>query len=102
RAFAGEAIGRNFGDLALMSAIAAGSDWVLIPEEEMALRWHNQMVESLRRGRAMGRRHETVLFAEGARHTDGLPISSEELQRILARRLGVDVRVPVLGRVHRG
>jgi len=102
RTFVVEVMGRNCGYLALMSAIATGSDWVLIPEEEMALRWHNQMVESLRRGRAMGRRHETVLFAEGARHTDGLPISSEELQRILASRLGVDVRVTVLGHVQRG
>lgn len=102
RTFVIEVMGRNCGYLALMSAIATGGDWVLLPEEEMAPRWHNEMAAALRQGRAMGRRHEMVICAEGARHTDGLPISSEELQRILAARLGVDVRVTVLGHVQRG
>lgn len=102
RTFVVEVMGRNCGYLALMSAIATGGDWVLIPEEEMEPRWHHKMAESLKAGRAMGRRHNTVIFAEGARHTDGLPIGSEEIQRILASRLGVDVRVTVLGHVQRG
>jgi len=102
RTFVIEVMGRNCGYLALMSAIATGGDWVLLPEEELAPRWHNDMIAALTQGRAMGRRHAMVLCAEGARHTDGLPISSGELQRILAGRLGVDVRVTVLGHVQRG
>jgi 6-phosphofructokinase 1 len=102
RTFVVEVMGRHCGYLALMSAIATGGDWVLLPEEEMAPRWHNDMANALARGRAMGRRHEMVICAEGARHTDGLPISSEDVRRILAGRLGVDVRVTVLGHVQRG
>lgn len=102
RTFVVEVMGRNCGYLALMSALATGGEWVLIPEEEMAPRWHNQMAEALKKGRAMGRRHQMVVFAEGARHTDGLPITSDELQRLLASRLGADVRVTVLGHVQRG
>src|SRR5918997_3851056 len=70
RTFVVEVMGRNCGYLALMSALATGSEWVVIPEEEMAPRWHVQMVEGLRRSRAMGRRHAMVVFAEGARHPD--------------------------------
>src|SRR5215210_8678945 len=102
RTFVVEVMGRNCGYLALMGAIATGSQWVLLPEEELAPRWHVQMVEALMRARAMGRRHQTVLIAEGARHPDALPISSGEIQRILASQLGVDVRVTVLGHVQRG
>jgi 6-phosphofructokinase 1 len=102
RTFVVEVMGRHCGYLALMSAIATGGDWVLLPEEEMAPRWHNDMANALARGRAMGRRHEMVICAEGARHTDGLPISTADLQRLLASRLGVDVRVTVLGHVQRG
>lgn len=102
RTFVIEVMGRNCGYLALMSAIATGGDWVMIPEEELEPRWHQRMAESLRAGRRMGRRHEMVIFAEGARHTDGLPIGSDEIQRILAARLEADVRVTVLGHVQRG
>lgn len=102
RTFVIEVMGRNCGYLALMSAIATGGDWVMIPEEELEPRWHQRMADSLRAGRQMGRRHEMVIFAEGARHTDGLPIGSDEIQRILAARLGADVRVTVLGHVQRG
>jgi 6-phosphofructokinase 1 len=102
RTFVIEVMGRNCGHLALMSAIATGGDWVLLPEEELAARWHGEMVAALQQGRAMGRRHAMVICAEGARHTDGLPISSREVERILADRLGVDVRATVLGHVQRG
>jgi 6-phosphofructokinase 1 len=102
RTFVVEVMGRHCGYLALMGAIATGGDWVLLPEEELAPRWHNDMVAALGQGRAMGRRHAMVLCAEGARHTDGLPISSGDLQRLLTDRLGVDVRVTVLGHVQRG
>lgn len=102
RTFVIEVMGRNCGYLALMSAIATGGDWVMIPEEELEPRWHQRMADSLRAGRHMGRRHEMVIFAEGARHTDGLTIGSDEIQRILATRLGADVRVTVLGHVQRG
>ena len=102
RTFVVEVMGRHCGYLALMGAVAAGADWVLIPEEEMDARWHQRMVEALRRGRQAGRRHDIVILAEGARHSDGLPIRAETVQEVLRTRLGAEARVTVLGHLQRG
>ena len=102
RTFIVEVMGRRCGYLALMSGMAAGADWVLIPEEELEPRWHYRLAEALQRGRAAGRRHDIVLLAEGARHPDGLPIRAETLQEALKAHLGLEARVTVLGHVQRG
>jgi 6-phosphofructokinase 1 len=102
RTFVVEVMGRRCGYLALMGAVATGADWVLIPEEEMDSRWHYRMVEALRTGREAGRRHDVIIFAEGARHSDGLPIRAETITEILKNRMGVEARVTVLGHVQRG
>lgn len=102
RTFIVEVMGRRCGYLALMGAVATGADWVLIPEEEMDTRWHIRMADALKRGRAAGRRHDILLFAEGARHNDGLPIRAETIQEVLRARTGVEARVTVLGHVQRG
>ena len=102
RTFVVEVMGRNCGYLALMTAIATAGDWVLIPEQQLESRWHQQMIDALQGGRSLGKRHGMVLCAEGARHPDGLPISTTDLQQLLASRLGVDVRVTVLGHIQRG
>ena len=102
RTFVVEVMGRRCGYLALMGAVATGADWVLIPEEEMDARWHFRMAEALKRGRAAGRRHDVILFAEGARHSDGLPIKAETITEILKSRSGLEARVTVLGHVQRG
>jgi 6-phosphofructokinase 1 len=102
RTFVVEVMGRRCGYLALMAAMATNADWVLIPEEELDMRWHFRMVESLKAGREAGRRHDIVILAEGARHPDGLPIRAETLAEILEHRLGTEARVTVLGHVQRG
>ena len=102
RTFIVEVMGRRCGYLALMGAMATGSNWVLIPEEEMDPRWHFTMVEALKRGRTAGRRHDVIILAEGARHPDGLPIRAETIQEVLRTRLGAEARVTVLGHVQRG
>jgi 6-phosphofructokinase 1 len=102
RTFVVEVMGRRCGYLAVMSAVATGADWVLIPEAELDVRWHYRMVEALQRGREAGRRHDIILFAEGARHSDGLPIRAETITEILKARMGVEARVTVLGHVQRG
>jgi 6-phosphofructokinase 1 len=102
RTFVVEVMGRRCGYLALMAAMATNADWVLIPEEELDMRWHYRMVESLKAGRDAGRRHDIVILAEGARHPDGLPIRAETLAEILETRLGTEARVTVLGHVQRG
>jgi 6-phosphofructokinase 1 len=102
RTFVVETMGRHCGFLALAASLAGGTSWVLIPEDELELRWHHKMVAAVEKARAMGRPHQMVIVAEGARHPDGLHITSEDVKRILTERLGIDVRVTVLGHVQRG
>ncbi len=102
RTFVVETMGRHCGYLALAGALAGGASWVLAPEEELELRWHKKMVESIDKARQTGRPHQMVVVAEGARHPDGLRISSEDIKKILEERLHIDVRVTVLGHVQRG
>ncbi|MCK8603380.1 6-phosphofructokinase [Desulfoferrobacter suflitae] len=102
RTFVVETMGRHCGYLALASALAGGASWVLLPEEELDPRWHQKMTGAIENERKVGRPHHMVVVAEGTRHLDGLPIHTEEIKEILTRRLGIDVRVTVLGHVQRG
>jgi len=103
RSFVVKVVGRNCGYLALMSALATGADWVLIPENPPAVDdWEQKMCEVLQAGRAAGRRDSIVVLAEGARDRYGNPIGSSRVKSVLEERLGQDVRVTVLGHVQRG
>ncbi|MEN6485274.1 MAG: ATP-dependent 6-phosphofructokinase, partial [Syntrophobacteraceae bacterium] len=102
RTFVVETMGRHCGYLALSGALAGGASWVLVPEQELELRWHQKMVSAIDKARKIGRPHQMVIVAEGARHPDGLVIDSHDVQTILKDRLKIDVRVTVLGHVQRG
>lgn len=102
RTFVVETMGRHCGYLALAAGLAGGVTWVLIPEQELELRWHQKMVSAIESARELGRPHQMVVVAEGARHPDGLHISSADIKKILSERLKIDVRVTVLGHVQRG
>ncbi len=102
RTFIVETMGRHCGYLALMATLAGGASWVLVPEEQLELRWHQKMIESIDKARQVGRPHQMIIVAEGARHADGLPIRSEEIRKLLSERLGVDARLTVLGHIQRG
>ncbi|MCB0912946.1 MAG: 6-phosphofructokinase, partial [Propionibacteriaceae bacterium] len=102
RSFVVEVMGRHCGYLALMSAIAGGCDYVLIPELPPADGWEDAMCEALRRGRAAGRRDSMVVVAEGARDRTGTPITSAYVCQVLEDRLHEDARVTILGHVQRG
>ena len=102
RTFVVETMGRHCGYLALFATLAGGASWVLVPEEELEMRWHRKMVAAIDNARSTGRRHQMVVVAEGARHPDGLVISSGDVCKILGERLGLDVRLTVLGHVQRG
>jgi 6-phosphofructokinase 1 len=103
RAFVVEVMGRNCGYLALMSALASGADWVLIPEAPPDVEdWEATMCALLAKGRKVGRRDSIVIIAEGARDRHGKPITSEHVKRVLEERLDEDVRITVLGHVQRG
>ena len=102
RSFVVEVMGRHCGYLALMSAIAGGADYVLIPENPPAEGWEDAMCARLRAGRAAGRRDSIVIVAEGARDRTGQPITSQGVRDLIEARLGEDTRVTILGHVQRG
>lgn len=103
RTFVVEVMGRHCGYLALMSALATGAGWLLIPESPPETEdWEERMCARLAEGRAAGRRHTTVVVAEGACDRQGNPIDSERVRKVLEERLGAETRVTVLGHVQRG
>ena len=102
RSFVVEVMGRHCGYLALMSAIAGGCDYVLVPENPPAPGWEQRMCNALHRGRAAGRRDSLVVVAEGARDREGNPITSGYVRQVIEEVLGEDARVTILGHVQRG
>ena len=103
RSFVVEVMGRHCGYLALMSALATGADWVLIPESPPNLdAWEDKMCDVLRKGRAIGRRDSIVIVAEGAQDRYGKPITSAYVKQVLEEKLQEDTRVTILGHVQRG
>ena len=102
RSFVVEVMGRHCGYLALMSAIAGGCDFVLIPENPPEEGWEERMCSALRRGRKEGRRDSLVVVAEGACDRQGQPITSAYVRQVIEDHLHEDVRVTILGHVQRG
>ncbi|HMM33988.1 MAG TPA: 6-phosphofructokinase, partial [Thermoanaerobaculia bacterium] len=125
RTFVVEVMGRHCGYLALMSALATGAGWVFIPGAPPEgvpaggrLRgcgwafppeappggeeWGEKPCAALAEGRRAGRRHSTVILAEGAVDRQGRPIEAERIRKLLEERLGTETRTTVLGHVQRG
>ncbi len=103
RTFVVEVMGRHCGYLALMGGLAAGANWVLIPESPPDIDdWEDKMCQVLQAGRNAGRRHSIVVVAEGAQDRHGRPITSNYVKEVLEQKLGQDTRVTVLGHVQRG
>jgi 6-phosphofructokinase 1 len=102
RTFVIEVMGRHCGYLALVSAIAGGCDYMLIPENPPEEGWEVEMCKTLAAGRAAGRRDSMVVVAEGAIDRKGNPITAEYVRSALENNLGEDARVTILGHVQRG
>ena len=102
RTFVVEVMGRRCGYLAVMSALATGSDWVLIPEKPPRDGWEQVLCDRLSAGRSAGRRDSIVIVAEGAVDQHGNPITSSYVQEMLEKHLEEEVRLTILGHVQRG
>jgi len=103
RSFVIEVMGRNCGYLALMSALATGANFVLIPESPPDTdEWEESMCRAVEAGRAIGRRSNLVIVAEGAQDLHGNPITAQHVKEVLEDLLGEDTRVTSLGHVQRG
>ncbi|XP_035981274.1 ATP-dependent 6-phosphofructokinase, platelet type isoform X2 [Fundulus heteroclitus] len=102
RTFVLEVMGRHCGYLALVSALACGADWVLIPEMPPEDGWEEKMCEKLSATRSRGTRLNIIIVAEGAIDRHGKPITSGIVKDLVVKNLGFDTRVTILGHVQRG
>ncbi|XP_072306600.1 ATP-dependent 6-phosphofructokinase, platelet type isoform X3 [Eucyclogobius newberryi] len=102
RTFVLEVMGRHCGYLALVSALACGADWVLIPEMPPDDGWEDKMCEKLSATRSRGTRLNIIIVAEGSIDKHGKPITSSLVKDLVVKNLGFDTRVTILGHVQRG
>uniref|UniRef100_A0A8C7ZM94 Phosphofructokinase, platelet a n=1 Tax=Oryzias sinensis TaxID=183150 RepID=A0A8C7ZM94_9TELE len=121
----------RFRYLALVSALACGADWVLIPEMPPEDGWEEKMCQKLSgnllawclnltvflcffsafgnfviQTRSRGTRLNIIIVAEGSLDRHGKPITStittEYIKNLVVKHLGFDTRVTILGHVQRG
>ncbi|XP_061778355.1 ATP-dependent 6-phosphofructokinase, platelet type isoform X1 [Nerophis ophidion] len=91
RTFVLEVMGRHCGYLALVSALACGADWVLIPEMPPDDGWEEKMCEKLSATRSRGTRLNIIIVAEGAIDRHGKAITSSYVKdnRAEMKRLNI-------------
>ena len=87
-----EVMGRNSGWLAMMSGIAGGAEFVLVPEVKFNI---DTMCEELKEMYDAGKRYSIIVVAEGAG-------SAIEIGKAVEEKTGIDTRVSVLGHIQRG
>jgi len=92
RAFLVETMGRNCGYLAVVSAIACGAEYSLIPEEPYDL---DAICQELRRRYQQGRSNSIIMVAEGAGN-------AQEIAEQIKDKIGFETRTIVLGHYQRG
>uniref|UniRef100_A0A674DNT3 Phosphofructokinase, platelet n=1 Tax=Salmo trutta TaxID=8032 RepID=A0A674DNT3_SALTR len=102
RTFVLEVMGRHCGYLALVSALACGADWVLIPEMPPEDGWEEHMCQKLSESRSRGSRLNIIIVAEGATDRQGKAITVDNVKDLVVSCLGFDTRVTILGHVQRG
>lgn len=94
RAFLVEVMGRNYGYLALMAAIAGGAEVVLIPEKKIAM---EEVAKILKQAYIKGKAHALVVIAEGSKYK-----TLEVAAYLQKEEVGFEVRTTILGHVQRG
>jgi 6-phosphofructokinase 1 len=96
RAFLIEVMGRNCGYLALMSGIAGGAEYTLLPEVETD---PEEVAETLSLAYEHGKEHAIIVVAEGAKYNAEALIHYFDEHK---ERLGFNIRATILGHVQRG
>ena len=86
-----EVMGRNSGWLAMMSGIAGGAEFVLVPEVKFNI---DSMCEEIKAMYDAGKRYSIIVVAEGAG-------SAIEIGKAVEEKTGIDTRVSVLGHIQR-
>ena len=96
RAFIVEVMGRDCGYLALMTGIAGGAEYIVIPEVETDA---EDVADTIRKAYKLGKAHAIIVVAEGAKY------NAHGLSHYFSQhheRLGFDLRITTLGHVQRG
>ncbi|HLR26392.1 MAG TPA: 6-phosphofructokinase [Fodinibius sp.] len=96
RLFFIEVMGRDAGDIALNSGIAAGSEEILIPEEDMGI---ERLFESLDRSSKRNKTSRIVIVAEGDTTGNVYDLADKVTQRFDGF---YETKVTILGHVQRG
>lgn len=110
-----ETMGRHSGWIACFSGLAAGADYILIPEVPIDL---PRLLTVLSRRRAAGKKYGIVIVAEGARFPDRGPFTIDDapdpfgnprlggigtaVADAIERELRFECRLVVLGHLQRG
>ena len=110
-----EVMGRHAGWVALHCGIAAGADWILLPEVPYN---PDEMIAALAAKRKRGKQYGLIVASEGvelpASDTDDVTVDAfghvtlrerkvgEHIARDIERELGIETRAVVLGHVQRG
>lgn len=92
RTYVVEVMGRDAGDIALWSGVAAGAESILIPEATNDL---DEIILRLRRSYERGKKYSIILVAEGIG-------SGTEIGEKVKEETGWETRVTVLGHIQRG
>ena len=93
-----EVMGRNAGYIAIEVSLATGAEMVLIPEKDKEcsrVELVTRIVEDMKLGQSVGKKHHIVIIAEGVG-------GSQELAGMIEECTGVETRATVLGHIQRG
>jgi 6-phosphofructokinase 1 len=92
RIFVVEIMGREHGFLTMDVAIAAGCEFIVVPEIKTNIK---AIADELKKGKERGKTSEIIAFAEGAGSSKDFAAKIEEMT-------GHEVRVSILGYIQRG
>lgn len=92
RIFVVEVMGREHGFLTLDVGLAAGCEFIVVPEMKFDIK---KLAEELTKGKDRGKTSEIIAFAEGCG-------SSAEFAKKIGKMTGFEVRVSNLGYIQRG
>lgn len=87
-----EVMGRKAGDIALYSGLAGGAESIIVPEVQFSC---DDVCKKLLQGKNRGKLHSIIMLAEGVG-------KAPELAEEIHNKIGMDVRVTILGYLQRG
>lgn len=88
-----EVMGRNCGDVALHSGVAAGATAIIVPEVEFD--FERDIIKRIEETKKTGKNHFVILLAEGVG-------GANEIVNAIQKATGIESRATVLGHVIRG